>query len=65
MTWGGRVAPSQSSVSDLSQLGPRTEERETFTRLLGHPSEGHLEGVLNEPRPRRSQEASRSPRSTH
>lgn len=27
------------------QLGPRTEERETFTRLLGHLLEGRHEGV--------------------
>jgi hypothetical protein len=30
------------------QLGPRTEERETFTRLLGLPYEGRLEGVRYE-----------------
>jgi hypothetical protein len=29
----------------LPQLGPRTEERDTFTRLLGHLLEGRREGV--------------------
>lgn len=40
---GGQRPRTCGSV--LSQLGPRTEKRETFTRLLGHSSEGHLEGV--------------------
>ncbi len=30
------------------QIGPRTEKRESFTRLLGHLHEGRLEGVRDE-----------------
>lgn len=31
-------------VAASPQLGPRTEERDTFTRLLGHPLKGTEKG---------------------